>query len=74
MTYHWFTSRFKKNRKHFDNTANSGHREPLDHPELARMTMRELADLPMPNYALDARTCDVRIIQPRINPSVTICR
>ncbi len=24
------------------------YREPLDHPEVARMTLRELADLPMP--------------------------
>jgi hypothetical protein len=64
MTYNWFTSRFIKNCKYFDNTANSRHREPLDHPELARMTMRELADLPMPTYTLDARTCDVRVTRP----------
>lgn len=24
------------------------YREPFDHPEVARMTLRELADLPMP--------------------------
>ena len=24
--------------------------EPLDHPEVARMTLAELADLPMPDY------------------------
>ncbi len=40
----------------------SAQREPLDHPELSRMTMRELADLPMPAYTLEACTCDVRII------------
>lgn len=30
--------------------------EPLDHPELARMTLAELADLPMPAYTRENRT------------------
>jgi hypothetical protein len=64
MTYQWFTSRFTKKRQQIDNAVDSRHREPLDHPELSRMTMRELADLPMPAYTLEACTCDVRIIQP----------
>lgn len=52
MTYNWFTSRFTINRQKIDNNEVSSHREPLDHPELARMTLRELADLPMPHYTL----------------------
>ena len=62
MTYRWFTSRFTKTRQLNDNANDSGKLEPLDHPELSRMTMRELSDLPMPAYALDARTCNVRVI------------
>ena len=62
MTYNWFTSRFTKKRQQIDNAADFGQREPLDHPELSHMTMRELADLPMPAYTLEACTCDVRII------------
>jgi hypothetical protein len=30
--------------------------DPLDHPELRRMTLAELADLPMPTYA--RKTCN----------------
>ena len=62
MTYKWFTSRFTRNCQEIDNAADISQREPLDHPELARMTMRELADLPMPAYKLEPCTCDVRII------------
>jgi len=62
MTYKWFTSRFTRNRQEIDNAVDISQREPLDHPELARMTMRELADLPMPAYTLEACTCEVRII------------
>ena len=62
MTYKWFTSKFTKNPQRFDNAVNSMQHEPLDHPELSHMTMRELADLPMPAYRLEACTCDVRII------------
>ncbi len=61
MIYNWFTSRFTINRQGIDNAGDSRKREPLDHPELARMTMRELADLPMPSYTLEACTSDVRI-------------
>jgi hypothetical protein len=53
MTYKWFTSRFTKTRQPNDNANDSGKREPLDHPELSRMTMRELSDLPMPSYSLE---------------------
>jgi hypothetical protein len=50
MTHKWFTSGFKRKRQQIDNFGDSGAREPLDHPELAGMSMRELADLPMPTY------------------------
>lgn len=53
MTYNWFTSRFTRKPQEIDNAADISQREPLDHPELARMTMRELADLPMPRYTLE---------------------
>ena len=64
MTYKWFTFGFTKERQQIDNAVDSKQREPLDHPELSQMTLRELADLPMPAYTLEACTCDVRIIQP----------
>ena len=67
MTYQWFTSRFTKKRQQIDNAVDSRHCEPLDHPELSRMTMRELADLPMPAYRLDACTCNVQISQPCVS-------
>jgi hypothetical protein len=62
MIYIWFTSRFTRKRQEIDNAANCRQREPLEHPELSRMTLRELADLPMPAYTLEARTCGIRII------------
>jgi hypothetical protein len=62
MTYNWFTSRFTRKRQNVDNAVYLRQREPLDHPELSRMTLRELSDLPMPAYTLEACTCDVRII------------
>ncbi|MEP7173054.1 MAG: hypothetical protein ABI705_06150 [Aestuariivirga sp.] len=62
MSYKWFTSRFTKRHQQIDNAVDSMPREPLDHPELSHMTMRELADLPMPAYTLKACTSDVRIV------------
>lgn len=62
MTYNWFTLRFTRKRQNIDNAADISEREPLDHPELARMTMRELADLPMPVYTLEVCTSDLRIL------------
>ena len=67
MAYQWFTSRFTRKPQQIDNVAGSRQREPLDHPELSQMTMRELADLPMPAYTLETSTCDVRIIQPCVS-------
>ena len=62
MTYKWFISKFIKKRQQIDNAVNYRHCEPLDHPELAHMSLRDLADLPMPVYTLETCTCDVRII------------
>lgn len=62
MTYKWFTSKFTRKSQQIDNAVDSSQREPLDHPELSRMTLRELADLPMPTYRLEACTCNVTII------------
>ena len=67
MTYQWFTSRFTRKPQPTENMTNSSHREPLDHPDLSHMTLRELADLPMPAYTREACTCDVRIIQPCVS-------
>jgi hypothetical protein len=62
MTYKWFTSKFTRKRQELDKAVYSRQSEPLDHPELSHMTLRELADLPMPAYKLEACTCNVRII------------
>ena len=62
MTYKWFTSRFTKRPRGNENTIDSGNREPLDHPELSRMTLAELADLPMPAFTKENYTGIVRII------------
>jgi hypothetical protein len=62
MTYQWFTSRFTKSRQHIDNAADSTNREPLDHPELSRMTLAQLADLPMPAYTKENCTGSIRVI------------
>jgi hypothetical protein len=59
MTYKWFTSRFTRRRQGFESAAVFRKNEPLDHPELSHMTLRELADLPMPPYTLETRTCDI---------------
>lgn len=61
MTYKWFTPRFIRTRQEIDIAENFIGREPLDHPEVARMTMRELADLPMPAYTWESSECDGRI-------------
>jgi len=60
MTYKWFTSGFKRKRQQIENAAVSRPHEPLDHPELSHMTLRELADLPMPAYTLEACASDAR--------------
>ena len=62
MAYQWFTSRFTKKRQQIDNAADSTNLEPLDHPELSRMTLAQLADLPMPAYTKENCTGSVRVI------------
>ena len=62
MTYKWFTFRFTRRRQHDDITIYSGDREPLDHPALSRMTLEQLADLPMPAYTKENCTGSVRVI------------
>ena len=67
MTYKWFMSRFIKKPQRIDNAVGFRQREPLDHPELSHMTLRELADLPMPAYTLEACNCEVQIFQPCVS-------
>ena len=62
MTYKWLTSRFTKRLQRNENTIDSGNREPLDHPAVSRMTLDQLADLPMPAYTKENCTGSVRII------------
>ena len=54
MTYKWLTSRFTKRLQNNDNAIDSGKREPLDHPALSRMTLAQLADLPIPSYVKES--------------------
>jgi hypothetical protein len=62
MTYKWLTSRFTKKPQRNENAIYSGNREPLDHPALSRMTLCQLADLPMPSYTKENCTGSIRII------------
>ena len=59
MTYKWLTSRFLRRPQGNANNTDSENREPLDHPELSRMTLAELADLPMPAYIKE--NCNGRV-------------
>jgi hypothetical protein len=59
MTYGWFKSRLTKRLKATENTTDYRKREPLDHPALSRMTLDQLADLPMPGYTKE--NCSDRI-------------
>ena len=59
MTYKWFTTKRQRN----DNAIYSRKGEPLDHPALARMTLAQLADLPIPAYVKENCSCDVRILE-----------
>jgi hypothetical protein len=44
-------------RRQAENTAIEKSLDPLDHPDLRRMTLAELADLPMPVYTRENCTC-----------------
>ena len=62
MAYKWLTSRFTKRLQSAENAADSKNREPLDHPALSRMTMNQLADLPMPAYTKENCTNNIQVI------------
>ena len=62
MTCKWFTSRFKKRLQADEKSIDSGKREPLDHPAVSRMTLAQLADLPMPAYTKENCTGSIRVI------------
>jgi hypothetical protein len=62
MTYNWLTSRLLKRFQRNAINTHSESGEPLDDPELSRMTLAELADLPMPAYTKENYTGFVRII------------
>ena len=59
MIYKWLTSKILKGFNVNANSTDSENREPLDHPELSRMTLAELADLPMPAYIKE--NCNGRV-------------
>jgi hypothetical protein len=48
MTAKWKIFRLIRSRSEGNGTGQDRNREPLDHPEIARMTLQELADLPLP--------------------------
>jgi hypothetical protein len=62
MTYKWLTSRFKKRLQGDEKITDSEKREPLDHPALSRMTLSQLADLPIPAYTKENYTGSIRVI------------
>ena len=53
MTNKWRIFNLIGKRKSESSADNAKTRDPLDHPELARMTLLELADLPMPSYTCE---------------------
>jgi hypothetical protein len=48
MKAKWKILNLIRSRSEGNVTAQDRNREPLDHPEIARMTLQELADLPLP--------------------------
>ena len=62
MTYKWFISWFTKRLQSAEKTIDSRNREPLDHPAMSRMTLAQLADLPMPSYVKENCTDSIRVI------------
>lgn len=61
MTYKWLTSWFVKRLQDNENSIDSGNREPLDHPALSRMTLPQLADLPIPSYVKESCNGVIRV-------------
>jgi hypothetical protein len=47
MKAKWKIFKFIRSRSEGNGTGQDRNHEPLDHPEIARMTLRELADLPL---------------------------
>lgn len=62
MTYKRFTLWLTKTFQRNENAINSGKREPLDDPVLSRMTLTQIADLPIPSYVKENCTGSIRII------------
>lgn len=48
MITRWRIFKLIRSRSDESATDRGRNREPLDHPEIARMTLQELADLPLP--------------------------
>ena len=54
MIHKWLMQRFTKKLQSSEKTIDSRNREPLDHPALSRMTLAQLADLPIPSYVKES--------------------
>jgi hypothetical protein len=61
MTYKWLTQMFIKKLQSREKTNDSGNREPLDHPALSRMTLTQLADLPIQSYVKESYNGVIRV-------------
>jgi hypothetical protein len=61
MAYKWLIQRLIKKLQRRENTIDSENREPLDHPALSRMTLAQLADLPMPSYVKESCNGVIRV-------------
>ena len=62
MSIPWNILKFVGKRQQDKAASLAGSREPLDHPALSRMTLAQLADLPMPSYVKENYTSSIRIV------------
>lgn len=62
MNITWNILKFARTHKRDDSVVAGRNREPLDDPALSRMTLAQLADLPMPAYTKENCTGSIRII------------
>ena len=62
MSLTWNILKFVGKRKQDKAAPVAENREPLDHPALSRMTLAQLADLPMPSYIKENCNGSVRVI------------
>ena len=62
LSLKWKIFKFVGMRQQDKAAAVAGNREPLDHPAMSRMTLAQLADLPMPSCMQENCTGSVRII------------